>query len=172
MASAINISDSLFNEYRSQQSNANENFNYGNVNDVNLNYGNEDYDEYSDASPALMSITKCLALYVQPVLCTFGIAGHSLSFVIFLSKSMRKISSNIYLAALSGSSVGFNLVLLLQWLEMVNVHLIHKNGFCQGLVYFSYVFRYVFFVQTFKYCHQPNVTLVAQDGYRPSRRTE
>ena len=145
MASVINTSDSLFNEYRSHQSNANDNFNYGNVNS-NLNHGNEDYDEYSDASPALMGITKCLALYVQPVLCIFGIAGHLLSFVIFLSKSMRKISSNIYLAALSGSSVGFNLVLLLQWLEMVNVHLIHKNGFCQGLVYFSYVFRYAFFI--------------------------
>ena len=142
MASSMNNSDSFFDELRSHQSNANDNLNYGTVND-DLIYGNEDYgtSDFANVSPALMELTKCMSLYVQPVLCIFGIAGHSLSFVIFLSKNMRKISSNIYLAALSGSSVGFNLVLLLQWLEMVNVQLIHKYGVCQGLVYFSYVFR-------------------------------
>ena len=142
MATSMNTSDSFFDELRSHQSNENDNLNYGTVNDYSI-YGNEDYgtSEFANVSPALMELTKCMSLYVQPVLCIFGIAGHSLSFVIFLSKNMRKISSNIYLAALSGSSVGFNLVLLLQWLEMVNVHLIHKSGVCQGLVYFSYVFR-------------------------------
>ena len=142
MATLMNTSGSFFDELRSHQSNENDNLNYGTVNDNSI-YGNEDYgtSEFANVSPALMELTKCISLYVQPVLCIFGIAGHSLSFVIFLSKNMRKISSNIYLAALSGSSVGFNLVLLLQWLEMVNVHLIHKSGVCQGLVYFSYVFR-------------------------------
>ena len=142
MATSMNTSDSFFDELRLQQSNENDNLNYGTVNDNSL-YGNEDYgtSEFANVSPGLMDLTKCISLYVQPVLCIFGIAGHSLSFVIFLSKNMRKISSNIYLAALSGSSVGFNLVLLLQWLEMVNVHLIHKSGVCQGLVYFGYVFR-------------------------------
>ena len=144
-----NTSDSFYDEYRSHHSNVNDNLNYGNVND-NLNYGNEDYEtsELANVSPALLDLTKFLSLYVQPFLCLFGIAGHSLSVVIFLSKSLRKISSNIYLAALSGSSVGFNLVLLLQWLEMVNVQLIHKTGFCQGIVYFGYVFRSVIYVWT------------------------
>ena len=138
----FNTSDSSYDAHRSYHSNVNDNINYGNIND-NLNYGSEDYEttELANVSPALMNLTKFLSLYVQPFLCLFGIAGHSLSFVIFLSKSMKKISSNIYLAALSGSSVGFNLVLLLQWLEMVNVQLMHKTGFCQGIVYFGYVFR-------------------------------
>ena len=139
-----NTSDSFYDEHRPHHSYVNDNINYGNVND-NLNYGNEDYDmsDFTNVSPALMDVTKFLSLYVQPFLCLFGIAGHSLSIVIFLSKSLRKISSNIYLAALSGSSIGFNLVLLLQWLEMVNVQLMHKTGFCQGIVYFGYVFRLV-----------------------------
>ena len=138
----LNASESFYEDNRLHYSNVNDNLIYGNVND-NINYGNEDYNtsEFDNVSPGLMELTKCISLYVQPVLCICGIAGHSVSFVIFLSKSMRKISSNIYLAALSGSSVGFNLVLLLQWLEMVNVQLIHKSGFCQGLVYFGYVFR-------------------------------
>ena len=102
-----------------------------------------EYDtmEIDGVAPALMELTKFLTIYVQPFLCLFGIMGHLVSFVIFLSSSMRKISSNIYLAALSGSSVGFNLVLFLQWLEMIDVLLIHKDGFCQGIVYFGYVFR-------------------------------
>ena len=138
----FNISDSSYDAHRSYHSNVNDSMKDGNIND-NLNYDNEDYETtgLANVSPALMDLTKFLSLYVQPFLCLFGISGHSLSFVIFLSKSMRKISSNIYLAALSGSSVGFNLVLLLQWLEMVNVQLMHKTGFCQGIVYFGYVFR-------------------------------
>ena len=139
-----NTSDSFYDEHRSHHNNINDNINSGNVND-NLNYSNEDYEvsDFTNVSPALMDVTKFLSLYVQPFLCLFGIAVHSLSIVIFLSKSFRKRSSYIYLAALSGSSVGFNLVLLLQWLEMVNVQLMHETGFCQEIVYFGYVFRLV-----------------------------
>ena len=105
---------------------------------------NQDYDTNSmevDVSPALLALTQFLTSYIQPFLCIFGITGHTVSFLIFLSSNMRKISSNIYLAALSGSSVGFNLVVFLQWLEMIHVPLMHKNGFCQAIVYFGYVFR-------------------------------
>ena len=96
-----------------------------------------------DVPPALLKMTQFLTKYIQPSLCLFGVIGHTMSLVIFLSKNMRKISSNIYLAALSGSSVGFNLILFLQWLEMIQVPLMHRHGFCQAIVYFGYVFRYV-----------------------------
>ena len=105
-----------------------------------------------DVSPALLKMTQFLTNYIQPALCVFGVIGHTLSFVIFLSRNMRKISSNIYLAALSGSSVGFNLILFLQWLEMIQVPLMHRNGFCQAIVYFGYVFRYVLYQNLFCLC--------------------
>ncbi|XP_060573190.1 C-C chemokine receptor type 3-like isoform X2 [Ruditapes philippinarum] len=96
-----------------------------------------------EISPSFYYFAKYTTIYLQPVIFTVGLLGNLMSFCVFLSKSMRKISSNLYLAALSGSSYGFNLVLLFQWLEMVKVPIFHMQGFCQSIVYFSYVFSFL-----------------------------
>jgi len=44
-------------------------------------------------------------------------------------------------SALSGSSYGFNVVLFCQWLEFLQIPLMHIQGFCQILVYLGYIFR-------------------------------
>ncbi|XP_045199617.1 somatostatin receptor type 4-like [Mercenaria mercenaria] len=104
-----------------------------------------DYTEYygDEISPSFFYFAKYTTIYLQPVIFTVGLLGNFMSFCVFLSKSMRKISSNLYLAALSGSSYGFNLVLFFQWLEMVNVPIVHMQGFCQAIVYFGYVFSFM-----------------------------
>ncbi|KAL4220101.1 7 transmembrane receptor (rhodopsin) [Mactra antiquata] len=104
-----------------------------------------DYADYygDDVSPAFFYFAKYATIYLQPVIFSAGLIGNFMSFCVFLSKSMRKISSNMYLAALSGSNYGFNLVLLFQWLEMVKVNMIHMQGICQIIVYLSYVFSFL-----------------------------
>ncbi|XP_050393368.2 uncharacterized protein LOC126811620 [Patella vulgata] len=52
---------------------------------------------------------------------------------------MRTISSNIYLAGLSASNSAFLLALFVVWLEITGVRLIHQEGWCQTVIYTSYV---------------------------------
>ena len=59
----------------------------------------EDYYEYGDEiSPALFYFARYTTIYLQPVIFTVGLIGNLMSFCVFLSKPMRKISSNLYLA--------------------------------------------------------------------------
>ncbi|XP_052784239.1 somatostatin receptor type 4-like [Mya arenaria] len=99
--------------------------------------------ESDHISPSLFLFAKYITIYLQPVIFTAGLLGNFLSFCVFLSKGMRKISSNLYLAALSGSSFGFNVLLLFQWLEIVHIPIIHMQGFCQAIVYLGYIFSFL-----------------------------
>ncbi|WAR27212.1 SSR4-like protein [Mya arenaria] len=99
--------------------------------------------ESDHISPSLFLFAKYITIYLQPVICTAGLLGNFISFCVFLSKGMRKISSNLYLAALSGSGFGFNVVLFFQWLEFVHIPIIHMQGFCQAIVYLGYIFSFL-----------------------------
>ncbi|ESP00872.1 hypothetical protein LOTGIDRAFT_97726, partial [Lottia gigantea] len=80
-----------------------------------------------------------LTLYLQPVICIFGMIGNLIAFFVFFSVKMRTISSNIYLAGLSLSNSAFLFALFIVWLEITGVRLIHQNGWCQAVIYTSYV---------------------------------
>lgn len=55
-------------------------------------------DYWDDISPSFFYFAKYSTIYVQPVIFSVGLLGNVMSFCVFLSKSMRKISSNLYLA--------------------------------------------------------------------------
>ncbi|KAK7499262.1 hypothetical protein BaRGS_00009522 [Batillaria attramentaria] len=86
----------------------------------------------------LYDVTVGLVTYVQPVICLFGIVGNSVSFVVFLSEKMRRVSTNIYLAALSASNSVFLVALGVAWTDSVGMTFMHRHGICQAIVYLTY----------------------------------
>ena len=60
----------------------------------------DDYYEYyeDEISPHFYYFAKYTTVYIQPVIFTAGLLGNLMSFCVFLSKPLRKISSNLYLA--------------------------------------------------------------------------
>ena len=86
----------------------------------------------------LMRIGQYLIKYAKPVLCVTGILGNFVSMLVFLSKTLRRKSSNIYLAALSVASVIFCTSTFVFWLDDVNVKVASKPVLCQTFVFLSY----------------------------------
>ncbi|XP_052104738.1 somatostatin receptor type 4-like [Mytilus californianus] len=101
---------------------------------------NTTYEPEEPYIPAvLFSFAQWLTTYLQPILCIFGLIGNFLSLIVFCSKKMRRVSSNIYLAALSFSSCLFLIALLLVWMEIFHVRIVHENVWCHGIIYTTYV---------------------------------
>lgn len=89
-----------------------------------------------------------LHLYIHPVLCITGVIENTISVVIFCSKSLRMVSSNVYLAALSATSSLFCAANFVVWLETVDVGFFHQDVVCQTIIYSTYIcsFLTVWFV--------------------------
>lgn len=87
-------------------------------------------------------------LYIHPGLCIAGVLENITSVVVFCSKSLRRVSSNVYLAALSAASCLFCFGNFLVWLETLNVGFIHQDIVCQAIIYTTYIcsFLTVWFV--------------------------
>lgn len=98
--------------------------------------------------PLFFTIIYKMYLFIHPALCIAGMIENMISVLVFCSKTLRKVSSNVYLAALSFASSLFCFANFLVWLETLNVHLIHQDGVCQIVVYVTYVcsFLTVWFV--------------------------
>ena len=107
-----------------------------------------DSSKISYSHPLLVSIGTYLVVYVQPVLCVTGILGNFVSVLVFLSKHLRKASSNIYLTALSVASVVFCTSMFIFWLDDINVKAATKPVLCQTFVFLTYTssFLTVWFV--------------------------
>ena len=92
-----------------------------------------------------------LDMYLVPVLVAVGILGNLLSFMVFMGTYLRKMSSSIYLAGLAISDSVFLLTVFLSWADNIGVHVYHKPGWCQLLVYLTYVssFLSVWYVVAF-----------------------
>ena len=57
----------------------------------------------------------------------------------FLSEKMRRVSTNIYLAALSLSNCVFLLTVAIVWSDLPGYKLVHRSlALCQATVYLSY----------------------------------
>lgn len=87
----------------------------------------------------LSLILQFLQLYYMPILVIMGCVGNALSVIVFFGTKLRKLSSSYYLAALAISDCGFLVAQFITWLNMVNVSLFNKAGFCQMAIYFSHV---------------------------------
>ncbi|XP_041375188.1 somatostatin receptor type 4-like [Gigantopelta aegis] len=104
---------------------------------VNTMFRNDGVFNYTFTN--LERITHCLTLYVQPTICLLGVIGNVISLIVFLSRKLRNVSCNVYLAALSVSNSAFMLALFVVWLEFVGIRLIHTDGWCQSVIYVAYV---------------------------------
>ncbi|KAL3851715.1 hypothetical protein ACJMK2_015442 [Sinanodonta woodiana] len=89
--------------------------------------------------------------YIVPFIILFGFVGNTLSFLVFVSSSLRRISTSVYLSALAFSDTGFLFCLGVGWFESFGIPLFHTDGVCQMTVYFSFIFSFtsIWFVAAF-----------------------
>ncbi|XP_041361208.1 neuropeptides capa receptor-like [Gigantopelta aegis] len=87
----------------------------------------------------IQKIGTVLYTYILPVIVGSGFIGNSLSIWVFFRKSLRKLSSSVYVLAVLVSDTGFLVSLLFVWLEVLGYYLNHAQGVCQVLVYLTYV---------------------------------
>ncbi|CAE1244110.1 unnamed protein product [Acanthosepion pharaonis] len=59
--------------------------------------------------------------------------------MVFSAKSLRRLSSSVYVQAVLVSDTVFLLTLFALWLESFGYDAIHMNGICQSNIYLSYV---------------------------------
>lgn len=79
--------------------------------------------------------------YAVPLICLLGLVGNSLSFIVFLRKTLRRNSCNLFLAARSLSDNGFIIILFVIWLSStLDLKLSKAAGICQTIIFLSYVF--------------------------------
>ena len=95
---------------------------------------------------------RLVYVYLTPIVLIIGILGNSLSLNVFLSKNMRGMSASAYLAALSASDLSTLIFYVtVEWLRRGIVYIypetqmafLEYNGFCQILMYLSYVSRFL-----------------------------
>ena len=116
-------------------------------------FGNDSYEDYLelDNVRAFAAVVEFLGKYYIPMVVVLGILGNSLSLVVFLITYLNRLSLSVYLAALAISDNGFLFALAIGWLEYAGFPLFHTNGWCQTVVYVSYVtsFLSVWFTVSF-----------------------
>ena len=96
-------------------------------------------------------ILNFLNLYVTPFIIAIGLTGNIISFLVFSMTHLKRLSSSIYLAALSVADSGFLLSLTVVWLARVDVPIFHSQIWCQLTIYSTHVFGFlsVWFVVSF-----------------------
>ena len=105
--------------------------------------GNTSYDYYEETAAFLGDLTAHLDLYFVPIVVVIGLLGNTCSFLVFVATSLRSLSSSVYLSALAISDNGFLICVFISWANNVDVHLYHRNVWCQTFVYLTYVFSFL-----------------------------
>lgn len=98
------------------------------------------YNEVCD--PNLLRLRRAvylLDLYLLPVIIFLGMIGNILSFLVFCCTYLRRMSSSVYLAALSVSDFVFLFALFFTWITTLDINVVSMNGLCQFLIYLTYV---------------------------------
>ncbi|CAH1782918.1 unnamed protein product [Owenia fusiformis] len=118
--------------------------------DILLNMSGSTSDEMIDHR-VIADIVKSVNLYCIPFIVLAGIIGNSLSLLVFTCSHLKRVSSSVYLSALSITDTGLLVMIFIVWLESVNVSTYHKNGWCQLVEYMSHVcaFLSVWFIISF-----------------------
>ena len=96
-------------------------------------------ETYRNSTDTFRDITRYVNIYLTPVIIAIGVPTNVISFIIFMHSSMRKQSSNVYLASMALADGGFLLTVLVNWLSWVDIHVVHKNGMCQMIIYMGSV---------------------------------
>lgn len=84
-------------------------------------------------------ILQYIQLYYTPALIVLGCIGNVLSVFVFFGTKLRKHSSSYYLSALAFSDTGFLVAQFITWLNLVDIPIFKKSGFCQMAIYSSQV---------------------------------
>lgn len=102
------------------------------------------------ATPLLM-IVKYSNTYLIPFIVMMGVVGNICSFVVFVFSKLNRISTSIYLAALSISDTGFLLFVWVGWFDIIGINFFHREGICHVVVFLTYVFGFtsVWYVNAF-----------------------
>ncbi|KAL8599395.1 hypothetical protein ACOMHN_064945 [Nucella lapillus] len=83
-------------------------------------------------------VAKGMITYALPIIIVIGLVGNIASFLVFLSRDLRKLSSSVYVIAVLTSDTGLLVGLLFVWLEVLGIRLNHAEGACQFLVFLTY----------------------------------
>ncbi|KAH9490275.1 hypothetical protein Btru_035325 [Bulinus truncatus] len=78
-----------------------------------------------------------------PAICVLGFVANSLSLVVFLQPTLRRLSCSFYLAAKSVADLIFLATVFIIWLVRVDIHVFNTSGVCQIVVFFSYLTAFV-----------------------------
>ena len=88
---------------------------------------------------AFQKFTVSLNTYVIPVIIILGLIGNTLSFSVFVGTHLNRQSSSVYLAFLAAVDNAFLITLLLVWFGWVEIHIFKREGWCQTIIYGTYV---------------------------------
>ncbi|XP_054012871.1 thyrotropin-releasing hormone receptor-like [Hylaeus anthracinus] len=83
------------------------------------------------------NIFRGVQFYYTPLLVYFGSLGNCLSVIVFFGTKLCQYSSSIYLGALAISDTGFLISVFVVWLNMLEVGLFNRPGFCQFFIYLT-----------------------------------
>lgn len=113
---------------------------------------NADVDSpIDDDNLALQEFVIHANRYFLPVIIVTGFLGNTISFFVFICSRLKRISTSVYLAALSISDTGFLFCVGFGWLDAMGIHFFHRNGICQVVVFMTFVFSFtsVWYVNAF-----------------------
>ncbi|XP_033331947.1 C-C chemokine receptor type 1 isoform X3 [Megalopta genalis] len=83
------------------------------------------------------NVFRGLQFYYTPILVYLGTLGNCLSVIVFFGTKLCQYSSSVYLAALAISDTGFLVSVFVVWLNMLEVGLFNRPGFCQFFIYLT-----------------------------------
>ena len=105
-----------------------------------LNLTNSTSFDYEQQEPAtIIIVVNYLHFYGTPLLVCVGLVTNFISLLVFTTPKLRSHSSSVYLASMAISDSGFLISLFIGWLGWVDIHLFHRFGWCQLVVYLTYV---------------------------------
>jgi len=87
----------------------------------------------------LLRVVNVLDLYLLPLISVVGCVGNVLSFLVFTTTYLRRLSSSVYLAALAVADTIFLLVLLFNWLTALGVEVSENSRISACFVTFMII---------------------------------
>lgn len=85
-------------------------------------------------------IISILHVYVLPIIILIGIVGNTISFLVYVSTPrLYRQSSSLYLAFLAAVDNISLIFIFAVWFGWIGIHIFHKNGWCQTILYCTYV---------------------------------
>ncbi len=129
-----------------------------NISQVNLSMDSVDYESHilklakkRSKADDFKLLLNFLNLYMTPLIICIGVVGNVISFLVFSMTHLKRLSSSVYLAALSMADTGFLISLTIVWLSRIDVPVFHSQVWCQLTIYMTHMFGFlsVWFVVSF-----------------------